>query len=338
MTEIKKINYNQTSESNKYNNINIKPINVEEIDLTVDTIDSIIKETTINKNAECFNALKNDIVFSQYLKYLDNSDYEQLQLSLQPIHYIYNQLQTNLYKLDDDTTEKIYKLNNIYKNSKYEEMGKSTSFLNDNITNFLKENESSIEQINISIKNDVANAGPGTREGVVAAAKALTNELLKYNVRLPYISGIKNQNYGKYSGYGVDPNWGNYGVWFSDLYDMNYFQNGLDCSGFIDWAIHNGGYKYNQYSSSYYHDKIGKAYNASDYIAKEGDLLWRQGHVGLVVDVINNKYIVAEEHGGGYGLILSEYDTKKPGEFTDVVDMSSFYENNNNKDLKYYNE
>ena len=114
---------------------------------------------------------------------------------------------------------------------------------------------------------------------------------------------------------------------------MNYYQTGLDCSGFIDWAIHNGGYKYHQYGSSYYKEKVGKNYKVNDYQAKTGDLLWKQGHIGMVVDVKNDQYIVAEAHGGSFGLILSQYDIKNPGEFTDIIDMTSFYNDNSNKEV-----
>ena len=80
---------------------------------------------------------------------------------------------------------------------------------------------SSVEEFNSSLRQSVIDAGPGTRNGVVAAVMSLANQLLEYNVRLPYISSITGTGYGKYNGYGLNPDWGSNGKWHSDYYNFD---------------------------------------------------------------------------------------------------------------------
>lgn len=298
---------------------------------------NVFSSTGVQMSSGFDAAMTNSNAYSEYLKFINSCDYEHIQLELKSVHFLYSQLVNGEVVLDSDLMNKIIYLNKIYENSVYDSMGVSTTFLHYNISDFLSDNGSSVEDFNNSIKSAVVDAGPGTREGVVAAIKSLSGQLLDYNVRLPYVSSIDNTTYGKYSGYGINPEWGNNEVLYSKYYNFYYYQNGLDCSGLMDWAIHNGGYRYKQCFSGLYHDNFGELHDPSEFRAKPGDILWRSGHVAMIVDIKGDNYVVAEEHGGSFGLTLSEYDINKPGTFTKVIDMTSFYNDDKNKDLDFYN-
>ena len=104
----------------------------------------------------------------------------------------------------------------------------------------------------------------------------------------------------------------------------------MDCSGLVSWAIHNGGYKYLGYNSSGYHDNF-PVYSSSEHKGQAGDLLWHSGHIMMIVGEEDGKYLVAEEGGGGEGLVI----TKKSFNTTDkVIDMTNFYSDPSNLDLQ----
>ena len=102
---------------------------------------------------------------------------------------------------------------------------------------------------NTELYNNVRSAGYKTREGVVAAALYLSSHI---DVHIPYFwSGGHNHTYNGYKDYGenmlgVPDKWGcqvkmAYGG--TDLQkDGKLYPFGIDCSGFINWAILNGGY------------------------------------------------------------------------------------------------
>ena len=211
-----------------------------------------------------------------------------------------------------------------------------TDFLPYELSKFLAEKGSSVDSLNASIKQAVVAAGPGTRAGVVAAANALVNGLSQYGVKLPYISSIDNDSsLGHYEEYGVDSTWGTVGSWRSEIYNGRiYTQKGLDCSGFVSWAIHNGGFTYiTAYSGSQHN--VGNPHAYQSYNGKPGDILWMSGHVGLIIGVEDGNYIVAEEHGGDNGLEVTKYSMKSSG-WTDIVDMDQFYADSSNLNLSYY--
>lgn len=218
-----------------------------------------------------------------------------------------------------------------------------TDFLPYELSKFLAEKGSSVDSLNASIKQAVVAAGPGTRAGVVAATNALVNGLSQYGVKLPYISstGATGGASGKYKGYGVLSEWGKNGTWYSSVYGRNYYQAGLDCSGLVSWAIYNGGFIYgynnNECNSSCYKSYIGVAHSFASYRGQPGDLVVKDGHIGIIVGVTDTEYLVAEEHGGESGLEVTHYTFNNPrGQFTDILDMTEFYANSANIDLSYY--
>ena len=215
---------------------------------------------------------------------------------------------------------------------------KGAVYLPYELDRFLGERGSSAQAFTDSIRNSVLQAGPGTRAGVVAAANTLISGLAQYGVKLPYISstGASGSASGKYSGYGVLPDWGKHGAWWSGYYGRTYRQTGLDCSGFVAWSIHNGGFinLSGHNSGSLHYDGTPHAYGS--VIGQPGDLLWHSGHIGLILGIGDDgKYIVGEEAGDPNGLVVTYYDVHK-SYWSAVVDMSGFYSTPSNLDLAYY--
>ena len=199
---------------------------------------------------------------------------------------------------------------------------------------------------NTALFNNVRTAGYKTREGVVAAAIYVSSHI---DVHIPYFwSG---GHFHNYSGYvdkgenliGVPDKWGcNVKMAFGGTdkqKDGVAYPFGTDCSGFLAWAIFNGGYytgNSNQTitvsTGSTPPSSIGgisvssvKTGNAKGKI-KAGDIAFKSGHVGMVVEVNDSGFTVAEEQGYSTGLVISKHTYSK-SRFTDIVLMDNFYQN-----------
>lgn len=243
----------------------------------------------------------------------------------------------------------------------------------------------------------VQEGGEGSRGGVLAAARFITLEfpyLIKYfneNGRMPYKSSSGNNvsiktavdGEGRYYHKGLylhkskfetlykNPTTGNPytkqgpAIWGCKLYDEfvgKMKANGLTCSGFVTWAMYNGGFDVGDigagtlgYEKELYklgpHHEItreyidGKTYKVGDYIA-------RQGHAALIIGISDNAIYVAEElprvsigAGGSSGnldlnaYVYGKYDNQTPlpghnkkgilvdGNLKFVIEMSDIYPN-----------
>lgn len=172
----------------------------------------------------------------------------------------------------------------LYKNLKKLE-GKS-------LEDLLKENGSSISELNDKILTGVRAAGVGSREATVYAAMTLIGTVAEYGYKIPYYWG------GVYQHMGVNPKWGaNVGASVTSRGGNTYYYGGMDCSGFFNWAVSQGMQK----TAVWYDDKprielAGK----STAVCKIGDALSCPGHITLIVgiDEANKRYIVAEENSG----------------------------------------
>ena len=227
----------------------------------------------------------------------------------------------------------------------------------DNVANILRRNGSSINDFNNQLLQIVKKDGVGTRDAVVDISKYTVNTFAMYGLSIPYlyygghyetfknISG-QEHNYPSSSYYGLNPYLG------EDIYyngtkgytraktDKNgkttyvtYTGLGLDCSGFVTWALHNGGINMSVKTSREYlnlpnankHD----ATNTSEYIGKPGDVFACDGHVALNIKYVSGSdpyYIVIEE--AGKGLAVNKY--KVNGSYIKkykIVDMSYYYQN-----------
>ena len=166
-------------------------------------------------------------------------------------------------------------------------------------------------------------AGYRTRAGVVAAARFLT---LSFPYKIDYFyengrldtSGERNyaDGEGRYYHVGLYLHESRFAdlstdvthaTWGCQLYcpdegDLCY--NGLDCSGFVTWALLNGGYDpedigagplENEYDLTDLGEKK-KLSSLSDGDIKVGDLIGRDGHIGIIIGIENNEYYIAEAY------------------------------------------
>lgn len=164
-----------------------------------------------------------------------------------------------------------------------------------------------ISQLNSRLQMAVNSAGYQTGNGVAAAANFLATQV----AHLPYLWG------GEYATQGINPKWGCSGL-------------GLDCSGFVVWALQNAGIQVGPLSSSAL-GNLGKKipFASSVSVAKPGDLFWKSGHIGIIIGTnpVTNQYLVAHESnhktGMKYGWISA---ANSP--YVSIVQMSDYYASN----------
>lgn len=194
------------------------------------------------------------------------------------------------------------------------------------VGNYLASANTSVAIFNENIYSQVIKSGLSTREGVVAAATTLVSEFYNQTgYKLPY-ELIPS---GKYNGYGMDPNWG------TNTGNTSYPLNGLDCSGFISWAIHNGGYAYEVKSAQGWGNtgiKRSWSRGAMDSSAKPGDLIYNApssdngttGHIRMIIAVNNDGYVVAEASSRNNGIRITNVSFTSTGPYY-LVDMANYY-------------
>ena len=129
---------------------------------------------------------------------------------------------------------------------------------------------------------------------------------------------------GKYSGYGLNTSIGS---------------TGFDCSGFVSWAIHNGGYKY-VYRDSTALGNLGNKCRLTDSscVGKAGDLIWHQGHIMLIVGVDSSNYYIAEAASTNSGMRIKKQGihSDSSGSANYIVDMTNFYNDSSNLNVDNY--
>ena len=198
--------------------------------------------------------------------------------------------------------------------------------LNGNGLNVLNRTLSSTEQTQLSnyINTEINKAGFGTGAGVAAAGQALAYWLEQKGYYLQYYWGGGHYSAPDDEGrfIGVNPNWGSseYGC---DHYGRCYW--GMDCSGFVSWAIRIG------CTTSYYIRGAGSMEHGPEIDisqAKPGDLMVKHDgeHVRMIIK--NNgdgSVITLEETGRGYdggGLWFTKQSASNDYK---IIDMSEYY-------------
>ena len=193
--------------------------------------------------------------------------------------------------------------------------------LHESLDTFLQSNGTSLEEFNNLIASNVQEAGYGTRAGVVAAAVTLIAELgNNYNVKVPYFWG---GGHGSIS-VGAEASWGS-NTCYTSANGQIYNYCGLDCSGFVTWAINNGGFSIPVQSSGTFVYLAGakRVSLSSSAVLQAGDLLATSGHIILVVGVDDNGYICAEAAGNETGVMFSRKSFDASSYYG--IDMSGFY-------------
>ena len=214
--------------------------------------------------------------------------------------------------------------------------------LKEPLRDYLNSKGLSITDLNSTILNNVIDAGVGTREGVAAAAISLINYMNELGVRIPYtyggshggvVAGVSNEAPTSY--YGVDPDWGTpIGNYYSGKVGP-YTHLGPDCSGFVAWALHNGGVKINMNTATSFKSLGTNHVMDGSYVGKIGDVVSSGSHVRIIVAVNEQEkyYITAESQTreAPYTPEFKGISYKKMDFVTNnyvIVDMSSFYDNN----------
>lgn len=188
-------------------------------------------------------------------------------------------------------------------------------------------NNGEIGDLNSYINQEVDKVGYGTGAGVAMAGQSLTYWLEKQGFYLQYYWGGGHGGFGdgNYSFVGVNSNWGStrFGA---DTHSGNYRAYfGMDCSGFVSWAIRtacNPGF-----GSHVSGDWTGMGESLGSLgNAEPGDVLADSGHIQLIVK--NNgdgTVIVAEEAGSPTnGLVF----TKISSTSRSIRRMKNWYSSN----------
>lgn len=197
--------------------------------------------------------------------------------------------------------------------------------LHEPLDGFLRKNGTSIEEFNSLISSNVEKAGYGTRAGVVAAAVTLIAELgNNYDVKIPYFWG------GGHADGVVDGSLSYWGSTQCHTYANNTSYNycGLDCSGFVPWAVKNGGFNMSQMLAGDFKNLPGvrKVSLGNSPVIEPGDLLESSGHIVLVIGIeeASGSYICAEASGNSSGVLFTRRPFNSSGYWG--VDMTGYYE------------
>lgn len=209
----------------------------------------------------------------------------------------------------------------------------------------------------------VKEGGEGTRGGVLAAARFLALEF-------PYTIRYFNEN-GRLVDHGIRPHIDGEGrfyhkglylstakydllekgastssgpnIWGCNIYDRfisRQNQNGLDCSGFVTWAMYNGGFdvgdvgagEFKQFDDDLFdlgeHHQITQEYMKGNTY-KVGDFIGRDGHAALIIGISDTTVYTAESLPPRFKVYKYErYNgIVKDDNLTYVVEMSSIYPN-----------
>lgn len=233
------------------------------------------------------------------------------------------------------------------------------------------------EILDKTLEDRINTAGYKTRAGVVAAARFLT---LEFNYRIFYFyeNGRLN-NYGsikkvdgegryyhkglylskskyeditnKFTGPG---SWGCKITQFQDEPKYNFvpkvkYPNGFDCSGFVSWALLNGGFDIGDSGAGDIISRNDDLYDLGTKIkitndilksgdVKVGDLIAYSGHMAIITAIDENyNYYVAESLPQFKGLVLNKYNTFQLRKtFTHIMLMDDVYVNNGNITNMWY--
>lgn len=212
----------------------------------------------------------------------------------------------------------------------------------------------------------INDAGYKTRAGVVEAARFLTLEF-PYRINYFYENGRQTTNNvdgeGRYYHKGLYLHKSDYSnitgsstgpkMWGCSLYSnpvKRYDKNGLDCSGFVSWALLNGGFDVKDVGAGLSVNSdltdFGKLTKLTNTIAtgesiKVGDLLHSYaagGHIGIIVGKTTNYYYVAQALWyDEVGVIISKIKRNKlASEFAEVVYMDDYYKEDGNLTDMWY--
>lgn len=257
-----------------------------------------------------------------------NSDDQDVMIEEANNGLTYDQILANKYA-KNSTSAGVCQTGTIDYNN-YQLNTENSGILHEPLDSFLSSKGTSIDAFNQLIDANVKKAGYGTRAAVVAAAVTLIGELNdKYQVKIPYFWGGGHEGISTYA----KSSWGSTAC-HTYANNQNYNYCGLDCSGFVGWAIYNGGFKQVTTVAASYSSLSGaKNVNlTSSNVLNPGDLLASSSHVILIigVDQQSGEYTCAEAKGNQYGVVFSRHSLDGDNGKYYGVDMTGFYQNQSN--------
>ena len=226
-----------------------------------------------------------------------------------------------------------------------------------------------------ALEDRINNVSYKTRAAVVEAARFLT---LNFNFRIPYFyeNGRLN-NYGGKEHVDAEGRYYHKGLYLSEskydsinpalygpamwgcpltnitkangygYYVGAKYPNGLDCSGFISWALYNGGFDVGDTGA-------GETYRTDDLYdlgekttiniellksnkVKVGDLIAYSGHIAMIIGIDENKYYIAETLPHLKGVVTKEYPIETIlNTFTHIMLMDDVYKKDGNLTSIWY--
>lgn len=112
---------------------------------------------------------------------------------------------------------------------------------------------------------------------------------------------------------GLDPTWGQPRVVTAEGSESTGTErpNSLDCSGYVSWALKNGGYNIEGPMTTWDLEKIGNKIpitTATQNNIQAGDLASMEGHIGMIIKVDGNEITVSHCSGTG-GMSITKMNT-----------------------------
>ena len=199
--------------------------------------------------------------------------------------------------------------------STYTMLGAGLTKLNRALSSSEKEN------IESYINSEVDKAGYGTGAAVAAAGQALTHGLEQigpgYKLGYYWAGGHGDTTIGFKSTWGT-----NRGYVYTEHGKATGPEEGMDCSGFVSWAIRNGCNSEFSAQVSGTFEGYGSSVALSN--AKSGDVITNSGHIILILKNNGDGSVTTAEETGSYGLVFNTYTASQVTQYK-VVNMESWY-------------
>ncbi|MDD4407227.1 MAG: NlpC/P60 family protein [Bacilli bacterium] len=177
--------------------------------------------------------------------------------------------------------------------------------------------ESGIAEIEAYIQEKIDFSGKCTASAVAGASVGLIDGLSTKGVSIPYYWG------GRYNGEGfIDKNWGSFTSGSYSGKNM-YFYSGLDCSGFVHWALRASSINSDAGSAASYLNYGNPIIYENAY---PGALLVNQNHIAIIIEINENQVQAAESTTGG--VQFKSYTKSKINQTYTIIDMASYYQLN----------
>lgn len=114
---------------------------------------------------------------------------------------------------------------------------------------------------------------------------------------------------------GLDPTWGNPKLVTAEGSDTTGTKqpNSLDCSGYVSWALKNGGYDISKPMVTGELEQLGEKVpitSSQNENIQAGDLAYMEGHVGMIIRKEGNEITISHCSGSGNGMNITKIDIK----------------------------